>query len=327
MSRIEKVVDKYPECTIGVIGDTVADIYILGSPERISREAPVMVVRREEESFIPGCAANTVSNLNALGCCVVPVTLVGDDEPGRHLRSYFDSIGVVMDGVFTFSGYRTVTKTRIMVGDANRNKQQVIRIDHEPQPRVPVGVEDRVLDIIERLDQTVDAWLVSDYNYFLVSDRVAERLVEIAREKTVVVDSRYRIGLFKGVRCLTPNESEAEAAAGVLIRDDKDARDVGWSLLTRLEADSLLLTRGNKGMILFEKSGMMTEIPAVGDEEVVDVSGAGDTVAATLTLSLVAGATEAEAARLANCAAGAVVMKAGAATCTVEELKSRFDLI
>jgi len=327
MSRIERVVEKFQDCTIGVIGDSVADIYILGSPERISREAPVMVVRREEESFIPGCAANTVNNLTALGCRVVPVTLVGDDEPGRHLENYFERIGAVMDGVFTFPGYQTVTKTRIMVGDANRNKQQVIRVDHEPQPRVPPGVEAEVLERIERLDPKVDAWLVSDYNYFLVSDRAAERLVAIAREKTVVVDSRYRIGLFKGVRCLTPNESEAEAAVGIFIRDDKDAQDVGWSLLGKLEADSLALTRGNKGMILFEKSGMMTEIPAVGDEEVVDVSGAGDTVAATLTLSLVAGATAVEAARLANSAAGAVVMKSGAATCSLEELKSRFQLI
>jgi len=327
MSRIERVVAKFADCTIGVIGDSVADIYILGSPERISREAPVMVVRKEEESFIPGCAANTVNNLVALGCRTVPVTLVGDDEPGRNLRKYFECAGARMDGVLSFPGYQTVTKTRILVGDANRNKQQVIRVDHEPQPRVPPGVEDEVLKVLDRLDPGVDAWLVSDYNYFFVSDRVAERLVAIARDKTVVVDSRFRIGLFKGVRCLTPNESEAEAAAGVLIRSDVDARDVGWNLLTRLEAESLAITRGNKGMILFEKSGMMTEIPAVGAEEVVDVSGAGDTVAATLTLSLVAGATGVEAARLANCAAGAVVMKAGAAICSLEELRARFDLI
>jgi D-glycero-beta-D-manno-heptose-7-phosphate kinase len=327
MSRIERIIAGFGDCTVGVIGDSVADIYILGLPERISREAPVMVVRKEEERFIPGCAANTVNNLIDLGCKVAPVTLVGDDEPGRQLRSYLEARRVRVDGVLFSDEYRTVTKTRIMVGDANRIKHQVIRIDHEPQPRVPPEVEKHVLAAIDRIDPDVDAWLVSDYNYFLVSDLVAERLVDLARGKIVVVDSRFRLGLFEGVRCLTPNESEAESLSGIAIRSDHDAREAGWAIMSRLKTESLALTRGNKGMILFEKSGLMVDIPAVGEEEVVDVSGAGDTVAATLTLALVAGANASEAAKLANCAAGVVVMKSGAATCSVEELRSRLHLI
>lgn len=327
MSRIEKAIDKFADCTIGVIGDSVADIYIMGKAERISREAPVMVVRKEEERHIPGCAANTVNNLIDLGCKVLPLTLVGDDDAGHSLKGYFESRGVRTDGILTDPGYKTVTKTRIMVGDSNRIKHQVIRVDHEPQPRVPIEVEPVVLETLKRLDPLVDAWLISDYNYYLVTDRIVERMVEIAGEKIVVADSRYRIGLFHGMRCVTPNESEAESAAGRLIGSDREAREIGWSLLSRLDAESLLLTRGNKGVILFEKSGMMNEIPIIGDEEVVDVSGAGDTVAATITLALVAGATSLEAAKLANCAAGVVVMKSGAATCSTEELRSRLHLI
>ncbi len=327
MSRIEKAIDKFADCRIGVIGDSVADIYIMGRAERISREAPVMVVRKEEERHIPGCAANTVNNLIDLGCAVSPLTLVGDDDAGRSLKQYFESRGVNTDGILTDPGYRTVTKTRIMVGDANRIKHQVIRVDHEPQPRVPIEIEPIVLEKLERLDSEVDAWLISDYNYYLVSDRIIEKLMEIAGSKIVVADSRYRISHFKGMRCVTPNESEAESAAGQLISSDGEAREIGWALLSQLDADSLLLTRGNKGVILFEKSGMMNEIPIIGDEEVVDVSGAGDTVAATITLALVAGATSLEAAKLANCAAGVVVMKSGAATCSADELRSRLHLI
>ncbi len=327
MSRIEKAIDKFADCTIGVIGDSVADIYIMGKAERISREAPVMVVRKEEERHIPGCAANTVNNLIGFGCTVMPLTLVGDDDAGRSLKGYFESRGVSTDGILTDPGYETVTKTRIMVGDANRIKHQVIRVDHEPQPRVPVEIEPLVLETLKRLDSVVDAWLISDYNYYFVSDRVVEKMTEIAGDKIVVADSRYRIGLFKGMRCVTPNESEAESAAGHLIGSDREAREIGWALLSQLDADSLLLTRGNKGVILFEKSGMMNEIPIIGDEEVVDVSGAGDTVAATMALALVAGATSLEAAKLANCAAGVVVMKSGAATCSTAELRSRLHLI
>jgi len=327
MGRIENVLDRFSRCTIGVIGDSVADVYILGRPERISREAPVMVVRKEEERFIPGCAANTVNNLIALGCNVVPLTVVGEDAAGHGLKDYFDSRGVSTEGVLRSPEYHTVTKTRIMVGDANRIKHQVIRVDNEPQPRVPPEAEDAVLETLDRLDAQVQAWLVSDYNYYVVSDRAATRLREIARRKPVIVDSRYRLALFKGVRCLTPNESEAESASGRFIRTDSDAKDVGWALLSDLECESLVLTRGNRGMILFEKSGMMTEVAAAGEEEVVDVTGAGDTVAATLTVALVARASALEATRLANCAAGVVVMKSGAATCSLDELRSRLHLI
>jgi len=268
-----------------------------------------------------------VNNLIGFGCTVMPLTLVGDDDAGRSLKGYFESRGVSTDGILTDPGYETVTKTRIMVGDANRIKHQVIRVDHEPQPRVPVEIEPLVLETLKRLDSVVDAWLISDYNYYFVSDRVVEKMTEIAGDKIVVADSRYRIGLFKGMRCVTPNESEAESAAGHLIGSDREAREIGWALLSQLDADSLLLTRGNKGVILFEKSGMMNEIPIIGDEEVVDVSGAGDTVAATMALALVAGATSLEAAKLANCAAGVVVMKSGAATCSTAELRSRLHLI
>ncbi len=334
MKRFEQIIERFSECSIGVIGDSAADIYILGKPERISREAPVMVVRKEEERLIPGCAANTVNNLIALDCRVLPVTLVGDDDHGKALKNHFESRAVEMEGVLTSSAHRTVTKTRIMVGDANRIKHQVIRIDDEAQLRIPASAvtasaneEKRIVEAVESLDSRVQAWLVSDYDCGLVSDRVIECLLRIAGEKPVIVDSRYRLNLFRGVCCLTPNEEEAAMTSGIAIRSDEDVEKAGRELLSRLRAQTLVITRGNKGMMLFEESGDITRIPALGEEEVVDVSGAGDTVAATIALSLVAGASSREGAELANCAASVVVMKTGAATCSRDELKSRLRML
>ncbi len=322
MTAIDKLLEGFPGATVGVIGDSVADVYLLGRPERISREAPVMVVLREEERLIPGCAANTVNNLVALGCRAAPVTLVGEDPPGRQLKRFFESCNALQEGILSSPDYQTVTKTRIMVGDANRIKHQVIRVDHEPQGHLPDGMAEKLEAAIDRLNPQVDAWLVSDYNYCIVSERVARKFATIAAEKAVVVDSRFQMPLFKGVTCLTPNESEAEAVTGIPIRTREDAVEAGGLLLSRLEAEALLLTRGNRGMMLFERSGSLTEIPVAGKGEVIDVSGAGDTVAAAFTIALVAGGTFREAARLANGAAGVVVTKPGAATCSLDELRT-----
>jgi rfaE bifunctional protein kinase chain/domain len=310
-----------------VLGDIVADVYVLGHPERLSREAPVMVVRFEDEHLIPGCAANTMNNLLCLGCRVLPLSVMGEDDYGRRLRQYFVEKQVPMDSVIFRPDFQTVSKTRIMVGEPYRTKQQVIRVDRELQGEPPPGLEDEILSAMKRADPQVDAWLVSDYDYFMVTPRIADALVGLCRKKPLIVDSRFRSIFFKGARCFTPNESEAMNAAGIKDATEKEMEHIGWELLKKFEAGSLVITRGNQGMLIFEEAGQLTSIPAVGGDEGVDVTGAGDTVAATMTAALVAGATTTEAARLASLASGIVVMKSGAATCSPEELRDGFHLL
>jgi len=177
MNRHEEILSSFQGITVGVVGDIVADLYIMGCPQRLSREAPVMIVRYEEERLIPGCAANTMNNLLSLGCRVRPVALLGRDETGARLKREFVS-RMPMDGIYECNDFLTVTKTRILVGDPRRTKQQVIRIDKEPQSEPPAGAEERILDAIRKIHPKVDAWLVSDYDYFVVTPAAAELLLD-----------------------------------------------------------------------------------------------------------------------------------------------------
>ncbi|MFH1998033.1 MAG: bifunctional ADP-heptose synthase [Planctomycetota bacterium] len=326
MNKYEEILSAFHDVTVGVIGDVAADVYIMGYPDRLSREAPVIVVRYEGERLIPGCAANTMNNLLAMGCTVYPVSIVGDDEHGRKLIDCFRN-RMDLEGMIHVKDFNTVSKTRIMVGEPNRTRQQMIRIDYELDRAPPDHIEADILDVLEKIDPKVDAWLVSDYNYHVITPAVADRLTALAASKPVVVDSRFRSGLFKGVRCMTPNEGEAKDLAGISSSQKPNIEQIGWKLMKELDPESLIITRGNNGMMVFERNGALTHISTVGDDEVVDVSGAGDTVAATITASLVAGADTADAARIASCAAGVVVMKTGAATCTVEEIKAKLPLL
>jgi rfaE bifunctional protein kinase chain/domain len=312
---------------VGVVGDMVADVYVYGRPQRLSREAPVMVVRYEHEDTIPGSAANTVRNLVALGASPSPVTLLGQDGPGERIHEFFSGAGVDVRGLLLHPGFATVTKTRIMAGDQNRTKQQVIRIDREPHARIPTEAEDALVQRFDLIDREVEAWIVSDYNYFVVGAQVLARLRAIAREKPVIVDSRHRLSEFLGARLVTPNEEEAYEAAGVEPGAEDLVEEVGKKLLAAMPGTSVLITRGNQGMMLFEAGGEISSMPVVGGEQIVDVTGAGDTVTATAGLAVVAGSSLREAAELANVAAGIVVMKLGAATCTREEIASRLPIL
>lgn len=327
MTRYAEIISSFQNATIGVIGEMVADVYIYGFPERLSREAPVMVVRYEDERLIPGCAANTMNNLLDLGCRIIPVSVLGDDEYGRRLEAYFHSKDVAWEGIVRHPGYKTVAKTRVMVGESNRTKQQVIRIDYEPEDRRASPLEEELVRAAERVNPDVDAWLVSDYDYLPISSHLASRVLALSRDKPLVVDSHFRSRLFKGAQCMTPNEGEALEASGISSRSTYDLESIGWNLLKELDVESLLITRGNRGMMVFERSGDLKAIPTVGSDEIVDVTGAGDTVAALVTASLVCGATYVEAARLASCAASIVVMQTGAATCSIEELLERTSML
>ncbi len=303
-----------------VVGDLILDRYVLSSPSRLSREAPVMIARFEGETLIPGGAANAALNVAALGGVASIIGVVGEDEDGTHLTRELRARNVGTGSVIRAADHRTVAKTRFMVGEPHRMKQQVLRIDREPDTPVPESALERGAELLAGAGAEADAVLVSDYGYEFVRGRLSDRLRSLAAPRILTADSRYLIGSFAGVTLATPNEGEAEEAAGFRFRNESDLERAGNLLRARIQAPALLITRGNRGMALFEEGRPRLDIPAAGSGQVVDVSGAGDTVIAVATLALAAGASFAVAARLANLAAGVVVSKWGAATCSGAEL-------
>ena len=312
-----------------VLGDLVADQYILGYTARVSREAPVLILRYDSEKVTLGGGANALHNIHSLGGTPMPVGVVGDDEMGTRLVEIMEEKGIDTSGVVVVPGWRTVTKTRILAGGHHTVKQQVVRIDKEPRGEVPQDVRREIRSRFMERAPEVDAIMVSDYGYGTVSPEFFHILPRWVDKCPVTVDSRYRVLEFKGVTAATPNEPETAAALGVDRIENGNVEWAGRRLLEITGDRAVLVTRGKKGMALFLASGEIYHIPIFGTDEVADVTGAGDTVIATFTLSLAAGASFLEAARLANYAGGIVVMKSGTATVSQEELleavKSQYE--
>ncbi len=322
LKHYEDIISRFSGARVVVIGDIVADQYIFGKPLKLSREAPVLVVRYDGERILPGSAGNTILNLAALGCDVIPVSRLGTDSAGTTLLSIFRERGISTDFIERTPDIPTTTKMRILAGDDHTSKQQVIRIDKEAMGPFPKEVEDKILAHVRALAHKVDAFLVSDYGYQLISPKILKRLKEISKSQFTVVDSRYRLREFAGVQVMTPNESELQMAAGKTARNEAELLSLGRDLYRSLGLEALLVTMGNRGMALFENGGEVTRIPIAGSDEIIDVTGAGDTVAALFTLSRVCGASYQDAARIANFGGGIVVMKRGAATLSPDELLS-----
>ena len=310
MIPLRELVSRFEGLKVGVAGDMMADHHLHGRPTRLSREAPVVVLRHEREFHLPGGAANCAANLLSLGARVSLFGALGKDAAGDELRAIFRRRGADVRGLISDAAYATITKTRVLAGDAHRTKQQVIRIDREP-PEMPVSLARRISKSVSA--SPAGAWLVADYGYGAVSDAV---LSSLRRRAVVVGTSRYALGRMTGLTAVTANEAEALEATGL-----KDAWEAGKALMRRLKpSQALLVTRGNLGMLVFEQGKPALEIPASGSSEAVDVTGAGDTVCAVLTLALAAGASPVQAALLANAAAGEAVMRPGAATLSPEDL-------
>jgi rfaE bifunctional protein kinase chain/domain len=306
-----------------VVGDVIADIYIYGKPHKLSREAPVVVIRYEHENICPGSAGNTINNLLALGAYVHPVSCLGRDEAGDKLYAHFSAYEKIdLDGLVRYDG-RTVTKTRILAGDTHTSKQQVIRVDREMEAPPPAALRHDLRRKLAAIAPHVDAIILSDYEYGLIDGEMRADAADAAREKIVVGDSRHHLREFKGLTLITPNESEAYALAG--LTEEADVGEVGSRIIGFMDVEALLITRGNKGMALFLKDGRVHYIPIYGSDEIADVTGAGDTVAAAATLALASGAGFYAASYIANCAAGIVVTKTGTAVVTADELKRAIE--
>lgn len=317
-------IDRLSGARVGVVGDLVADQYVSGLTDRVSREAPVLIVRYEAEWIRPGGAANVAANIAALGATVRLIGPVGDDPVGRELARTLadDSDGAPVDcrHFVTTPGRATITKTRFLAGAKLTSRQQVLRLDREPIGRPDDAMLAGIREQIRRADDEVDAWVASDYGYGTFDEATRRLLREIARHKPVVADSRYGTFEFAGMTVVKPNEEEAEAAARKLGIEFSDESELAAGLAARLQVRAALVTLGNKGMVL-SREGRTKRITAIGTEEIVDLTGAGDSVAATLSAALAAGADIETACRLANHAGAIVVMKEGAATASPAELR------
>jgi rfaE bifunctional protein kinase chain/domain len=321
-ARLAAIARELGRRTIVVVGDLIADEFLFGRPARISREAPVLILRFTEREVLLGGAANATHNVHALGARVVPVGVVGADAAGDELLALFAAAGVDASAIVREPGRPTPVKTRIMAGGYPATRQQVVRLDREPAGDVTPLTEDRMLANLEQVVPQADAVLISDYGYATVTPRVfmAIKALVRARGLPVTVDSRYDLPRFGGVTAATPNEAELGQLTGMPVDHERDVEKAGRQLLERLDCPILLVTRGSDGMALLEREGATTFIPIHGTDEIADVTGAGDTVISTFTVALASGATPVEAATLANVAGGLVVMKRGTATVAADEL-------
>lgn len=324
--RLRKIVESFPRLTVTVLGDMVADEFVFGEISRVSREAPVLILRHRERTVVPGGGANAVYNLAALGVNVLPVGIVGTDEPGRLLIQRFRQKHIPVSGVLRDKNYPTVTKTRIVAGMPHAWRQQVVRVDREPETQPSLHLTRELILAARQCMKVSDAMLVSDYGYGAATPQILNAVRGKRSNIPITLDSRHRILEFSGVTAATPNEPEVEEALGLKIGNDwTQLVRSGEELSRRLKLDSLVITRGRDGMAAFAQRQKPVDIPIFGTDEVADVTGAGDTVIATFTAALAAGATAIEAAQLANYAGGIVVMKRGTATVTAEELLHALD--
>ncbi len=321
--RLLELVEGMAGQPVLMLVDLVADRFIYGSPKRISREAPVLILSYSGERTSPGGGANAVANVAALGGRPLPLGVVGDDEPGRQLLDALEALGAPGDGIVRHPGYRTPTKVRILGGGEHSARQQIVRYDIEDRIELDATIREAFAGALAGWRREARVAVLSDYGYgAVVPDLVATVREALAPQGVVLCDSRYRLREFEGLDGATPNEEEALALLAGEGDPDLDSRGAG--LRRELGARFLLITRGSYGMSLFA-AGSTAHIPVHGTEQVADVTGAGDTVIGTFALATAAGAQPLEAALLANYAAGVVVMKLGTATLTAAELRRAIE--
>lgn len=301
-----------------VIGDLMLDEHIWGVVERISPEAPVMVVNVDSSEGRAGGAANVANNIRALGAEATVVGLVGDDEGGAVLKSCLEESGVSTAGLIVDKHRVTTRKTRIWAS----HRQQVVRVDHETRRKASAGTVKRIVEYIESVGGDYDAFLISDYDKGVVTREVVAAVVRTADSSGRVSTSNPKprsVHNFAGIGVVTLNQSEASAASSIDIVDAGDVEKAGRKLIASVGCRNAVITRGAQGLSVFDSEGNPFHVPAI-PSEVYDVAGAGDTVISALTLALTCGLSLPESALIANCAAGAVVRKVGVATTTPDEI-------
>ncbi len=323
-TRLLSLIDRFAGKKIAVWGDFILDEYLFGRTRRISREAPVLILSYEKGEFSLGGAGNSVLNLKALGASPLPIGVLGEDESGQKVIDILESHQIPTRYLIISHHHQTPIKMRILAGEENTKKQQILRIDRESSVPETGRLGSGLRKNLDSVRKICAALLVSDYNYMAVQKDVYAAVIPSFKKAglPVTLDSRFRLLQFAGMTAATPNEPEVEEALKIELDDSLPRlRWAGRRLLQRLRSPALLITRGSRGMALFEKGKPPFLVPIHGPSDIVDVTGAGDTVISVFTLGLAAGATFREAARLANYAGGIVVMKKGTATLTPAELR------
>ena len=318
------IVERFPSKKVVVLGDFVADAFQYGDITRVSREAPVLILKHRETQIVPGGGANAAHNFAALSAKVVSVTAVGDDEAGHRLREFFRAQEQSVSGILTAKSWTTPTKTRFLAGWAHKVGQQVLRVDYEPERPLSSEMHKRIYAHLAATLQKADALAISDYGFGVADPgEIAKLLSRGKRELLTTLDSRYRLNAYHraGLHSATPNEGEMEALHHTTIgKNLAELERCGRATLSEMKLQSLVITRGRDGIALFQPGKETAYIPIHGSDQPIDVTGAGDTVLAVYTLALASGATPLEAAHLANIAGGLVVMKRGTATVSRAEL-------
>lgn len=320
LNGYKKIIASFDKARVLVIGDLMLDEFIWGEVTRISPEAPVPVVWVKKESFMPGGASNTANNLRSLGADVHLVGVIGDDDRGAILKGELEQKGIRTAGIFTDESRPTILKTRVVA-----HHQQVVRIDKEQKERLNDVIVAKMVSYIETIIKDIDAVIIEDYAKGVITPTLLAKVVPLAKryKKVISVDPKEEhFNYYKGISVITPNNHEASRAVGFKITDEATLRKAGAKLIDKLKCKIALITLGEHGMAVFQKNKPMKQIPTVA-QEVFDVSGAGDTVIASYTLSLASGADPITAAHISNCAAGIVVGKVGIAVVTPGELLAR----
>ena len=321
MNKINSL-KNFSKINILIIGDMVADVYLKGNISRVSREAPVLVLEHAGEKVVPGGAANVVHNIATLGGQAFAVGLIGNDKAGGGLRDILNDKNVETTGLIVEENRPTITKTRIIAGGSATVSQQIVRIDQEMKSPILNQTEKSFINILKQVIDKIDAVVLSDYGSGMLSDKIRSFIIESCQEKNIktIVDSRYDILKFEGVSFVKQNEAEAAKAVGFELTSEDAVVTAGKILLEKLQAEGIIISRGEQGMSLIQDNGEIHHIPVVDKSEVFDVSGAGDTAVAAFILAIASGAKPVEATKIANFAAGIAVRKLGTATVSNEEL-------
>jgi len=321
---LRECVEQFTTRTVVLLGDFVADEFQYGEISRVSREAPVLILKHRETQIVPGGGANAANNLASLGARVLPVTAVGDDAAGEALIAHFRRLRVNVSAIFRVKGWTTPTKSRFLAGWAHTVGQQVLRVDYEPKSPLPDAIRKKLHQRLSASLRHAHALAVSDYGFGIATPELVQQVSgKLKRTLHVTLDARYRLHRYAkaGITSATPNEAELEAEHHMAIgQNTGELARAGRATLSEMKLQSLLVTRGRHGAALFEPGDRLTQIPVHGSDQAVDVTGAGDTVLAAYTLALACGATPLEAAHIANIAGGLVVMKRGTATISRAEL-------
>jgi rfaE bifunctional protein kinase chain/domain len=321
---LSECVEQFTSKTVVLLGDFVADEFRFGEISRVSREAPVLILKHRETQLVPGGGANAANNLASLGARVLPVTAVGNDPAGDALIANFRRKRVNVSGIIRVKGWTTPTKSRFLAGWAHTTAQQVLRVDYEPQSPLPDAVRKKLLQHLSAKLRKAHALAISDYGFGVATPELVQQATRKRKnDLPITLDARYRLHTYAkaGISAATPNEAEIEEQHHTTIGQDiEQLARAGRATLAAMKLQSLLITRGRHGVALFGADDQLTQIPVHGSDQAVDVTGAGDTVLAAYTLALACGASPLEAAHIANIAGGLVVMKRGTATVSREEL-------